>query len=437
MLNKLRQNYVVSDFIIIFLLAVVIRLLFVFAVFPLIVDDPHSVLDPDNFGVRAINVLEGRGFSDDDNTPTVYREPLYSFFMAGIWILSDQGRVSIQVANAILGGLTAGLTFLLAYYSFGRAVGWGAALLYGFFPINIWFVPLYRFEALFTPFLALCGILYIRLRKYLHWGDAIALGIVLGLATLNSQVVLLFPSVLIVTSLFESSRWKSLLTRIGVAMLVMTIIILPWTLRNYNVTNGGFYIVRQGGPLNFLFGNFQASHYDEAPMQLSALRNLASDHYTTIVLNATGATSYDEITVAEQERVLGREVVNFVTKHPDQFLWKVIVLSTRFWYLADTKAKSWFMLSMNLPLLLLAFWGMVQAIRCHKKIWFYVFAIAYFNLIYAAIWVEARYTVPIEPYVMTLASYGLLSVTPVRKFMGHLKLVLQSHNGFRSLTKVK
>ncbi|MFB0536328.1 MAG: ArnT family glycosyltransferase [Anaerolineae bacterium] len=374
-----------------------------------------------------MNILEDRGYNDTDGKPTIWREPFYPYFMASVWALGGQSEEIIQVANSALGGLAATLTYLLAYYSFGRGVGLGAALLYSCFPLNIWYVPLYRYEALFTPLVTLCGIFYIRLREHLRWRDAILMGVALGLATLNSQVVLLMPSVSIVASL-GSPRWKRLLLRVAVAMLVMGGVIFPWTLRNYIVTGGEFIIVRQGGPANFLLGNYAVAHYDETPMQLSSLRRLAKDNYVATILETTGATSINEVDPIEREKILGQEVTNFLKTQPEQFVRKVIIQSIRFWYLGDTRPKSLFILSTQLPLLVMAVLGVVYAIRQRKPFIFYVLTIFYFNLIYAAIWVEARYSVPVEPYVMALASYGLLSLTPVQRSVESCRLAFQ-HRG--------
>jgi 4-amino-4-deoxy-L-arabinose transferase-like glycosyltransferase len=425
MLNKLFRNRVLSDLILIFLLAFAIRLAFIFVIRPITIGSPGpDAIDPESFGVRATNILEGRGYSDADGTPTVWREPLYPFFMAGVWALGGQSEEIIQVANSALGGLAAALTYLLAYYSFGRGVGFVAALLYSCFPLNIWYVPLYRYEALFTPLVALCGVFYTRLRERLHWWDAVLMGVVLGLTTLNSQLVLLMPLVFIVASL-ESPRWKQLLARVVVATLVMGVVIFPWTLRNYIVTGGEFIIVRQGGPANFLLGNYAVDHYDEAPMQLTPLRELAKNKREALILDKTGAVSIDEVDPIEREKIWGQEVTNFLKTQPGQFVRKVIVQAIRFWYLGDTFSKSIFILSIQLPLLIMALLGIIQAIRHRKPFVFYLLTIAYFNSIYAVMWVEARYTVPLEPYVMTLASYGLLSLTPVLNSVERFRLAFR------------
>jgi hypothetical protein len=250
------------------------------------------------------------------------------------------------------------------------------------------------------------------------------MGVVLGLTTLNSQLVLLMPFVFIVASL-ESPRWKQLLARVVVATLVMGVVIFPWTLRNYIVTGGEFIIVRQGGPANFLLGNYAVAHYDEAPMQLTPLRELAKNKREALILDKTGAVSIDEVDPIEREKIWGREVTNFLKTQPGRFVRKVIVQAIRFWYLGDTVSKSIFILSIQLPLLIMALLGIIQAIRHRKPFVFYLLTIAYFNSIYAVMWVEARYTVPLEPYVMTLASYGLLSLTPVLNSVERFRLAFR------------
>ena len=425
MLNGLRRNHLLSDLILIFLLAFVIRLAFTFVIRPITIGPPGpDVIDPDHFGARAIHILEGRGFiNTGTGKPEMARDPLYSYFIAGVWALTGQSEAVIQVANSALGGVAAALTYLLASYCFGRGVGWGAALLYSCFPLNIWYTSLYRDEALSTPLVALCGVFYLRLREHLHWWDAILMGIALGLATLTRGAVLMMPLVLILASL-ESSHWKRLLIWVVMAILVMGITMFPWALRNATVT-GKFTITRQGwggGTVGILLGHYITEHYDEAPMQLTAQRRLAQADYKALILEATGAASFYEVDPIEQEKIARQEVINFLKTHPDQYVWQVFVQSIRFWYMGDTIPKSLFILSIQLPMLLMAALGVIQAVRQRKPFVFYLLTTAYFNLIYAAVCVEARYSVPTEPYVMTLASYGLLSLTPVLNAVKRLRL---------------
>ena len=354
-MDRLQRKQAWSDLVLIFVLAFFIRLTFTFVIRPVALGSlSPELMDPDAFGARAIHILEGRGFIDaGTGVPEVRRDPLYSYFIAGVWALCGQSKVVIQVANSALGGLTAALTYLLAYVSFGRGVGLGAALLYSCFPLNIWYVPLYRYEALSTPLLALCGVLYIRLRDHLRWWDTILMGVVLGLTNLTLSTVLLMPLVLMLASLGSPHR-KHLLVRLAVAALVMGAVIFPWTLRNYNVTEGKFIIVRQGGPATFLLGNYAVTHYDKAPMQLTPLRELAQADYEAIILEKTGAASIDKVDPVQQERILSQEVANFLKTQPGRLVWKVMVQAIRFWYLGDTIPKSIFILSVQLPLLIMA-----------------------------------------------------------------------------------
>lgn len=428
MLNKIKQNPILFDLILIFLFAFAIRLIFVFVIRPMAIGpiDPRA-LDPDKFGARAVHLLEGRGFIDvGAGEPEVGYDPFYSFLLAGVWALSGYSKTPIQIVNSLLGGLTAASTYLLAYYSFGRKVGWGAAILYSCFPLNIWYVPLYRYEVLSTFLIAVSGVFYLRLRNHLYWRDTILMGVTLGLAALTLSTILLLPVVLILVSLFGEAHKKQLVARVIIATLIMSAIIFPWSLRNYTITKGQIIPVREGGAYIFFYGNYAVAHYNEAPMQLTALREAALTELEAIILETTGAASIDEVDPVERAKIEKQLMVNFLKTQPDQFIWKIIVQSARFWYLGDTMPKSIFILSIQLPLLIMAILGIVQAVRQQKPFLFYLLIIAYFNFIYAVIWVEARYSVPIEPYVMTLAGYGLLSFKPIVTGIERLKFSAQS-----------
>jgi hypothetical protein len=106
--------------------------------------------------------------------------------------------------------------------------------------------------------------------------------------------------------------------------------------------------------------------------------------------------------------------VAYVRRHPGKLFAKTAEQLPRFWYLSDGPVKSRTLMALEGPLLLLAVVGALSALRGRGRrasavptdVDSLLLVVIYFNVVYAATHVEARYSTPVIPYVIVLAVMG-------------------------------
>jgi 4-amino-4-deoxy-L-arabinose transferase-like glycosyltransferase/cytochrome c-type biogenesis protein CcmH/NrfG len=220
----------------------------------------------------AIAIAAGHEFI----TGAFFRAPLYPCFLGLLYKLSGASMMFARIVQALVGGATCGLVYLLArqllkpqapspkpqaapksgFHSShftldsSEAAPCVAGLLMAAYPLAIWYDVELLLEGLLTFFVLLGFVLLLHSRDTdRQWWLP---GIAFGLAALTRPNVLAFLAVLPVWLLVEYRRaaWKRLGQIWGVAALV----ILPVTVRNY-VASGQFVPIAWQAGTNFYIGN--------------------------------------------------------------------------------------------------------------------------------------------------------------------------------------
>jgi hypothetical protein len=194
-----------------------------------------------------------------------------------------------------------------------------------------------------------------------------------------------------------------------VALAVIALTIAPWTYRNALVT-GRFIPVHSGGVTQFVKGNLEFEHYHEAPLQSTQLARIAE----TRLAQMLGLSGQFDVRSEGLDQALLPFAVESLSHQLDRVLAKVAVQVLRFWYLSDTALKSWVLAVCQIPLLVLAAVGAVCGLRARRQAWpamlVLLASILYFNLIYAALHVEGRYSTPVAPLIIVLAVAGCQAI---------------------------
>ena len=86
----------------------------------------------------AVSLLAGDGFAWEPGKLTAFRPFGYPWFMAGIYALVDRSPAAVQLAQVLLGALTAGLVALLGRRFGGQTVGALAGLAAALHPVLIY-----------------------------------------------------------------------------------------------------------------------------------------------------------------------------------------------------------------------------------------------------------------------------------------------------------
>ena len=226
------------------------------------VEDLPGIYDQISYDRLAQNVVAGNGFSFDvdwwPNTragePTAHWSYLATLYLAGVYKLVGHHPLVARLIQAVATGvLMPLLTYRLAVRLRGPVVGLLAAGVSAVYIYFFYYGAALMSEPLF--FVAILGALNLALDVAARpaLGRGAALGMVTGLAVLARQTFLAFVPFL-VGWLVWAGRGRIRLWHVCVPLVVLALMILPWTVRNY-VAFGEFVLVNTNAGYVFFWGN--------------------------------------------------------------------------------------------------------------------------------------------------------------------------------------
>jgi 4-amino-4-deoxy-L-arabinose transferase-like glycosyltransferase len=387
------------------LLALLIRVAFSFVLFPRLADPLNLGRDPDLFGWLATNWATGKGYAWYEGAgPTTFRGPGYPLLLAAVYRVFGDLLPGAVLAQCLMGALLCLVIYYTGELVFGAWVGYTAAFLGALHPLLIWYSPRLRYEPLLALLLALAVYWMLKAQDSRALKDAFLMGLFLGCAALVNQVVILLPLVVLAGFLLLPKTHKATLAKqLAVALVTMVAIITPWTVRNYQAS-GRIIPVHSGAVMDFIKGNYELEHYDEAPLQLVKLEQIADEHVARLL--GLDPSEYD-LRAEGVDQALLPHALSFVRNEPGKLLAKIAVMVPRFWYLSESPLKSWVLASVQGPFLLLASVGALHALRTSRRVLLLVLITVYFNLVYAVFHGQARFSTLVVPYVIILAAAAL------------------------------
>jgi 4-amino-4-deoxy-L-arabinose transferase-like glycosyltransferase len=240
------------------LLAFVLRVAFILAM-------PQAPIGGDaaEYDAIAMNLAAGHGFGIVPDVPTPIRAPFYPMFLALLYAVFGHSYLIVLLMQAALGAVTCAAVYGVARPVWGTSIARGAALATALYPALIAYCGYVLSETLFTLLFVLSTLLLIKmLYENGRVLNAIAGGVLMGLATLTRPATMLFPAFLAAALIGWQAikidrhdlktRGKAGLKRTALAVCLFAaasyLTIVPWTLRNYLTfhkvipvaTGGGF-----------------------------------------------------------------------------------------------------------------------------------------------------------------------------------------------------
>jgi len=186
-----------------------------------------------------------------------FKYPFYSYFVAGIYSLTDHTVYGVWIFQFILGALAASLLFLIGTNLFNRTVGIICSLFYALYGPNLFYEGI-MLRAALTEFLAVLSFYFlIRLEKKISYGSLLLSGVSLSfMIQCRANTVVLLPFVLFYlyfgTLGKENFRFK--LKHLSTFVLALALVGMPLLLRGIYVEKR-FQFYDPGGPHVFLMGN--------------------------------------------------------------------------------------------------------------------------------------------------------------------------------------
>lgn len=376
---------------------------------------PDSVLYSD----IALHLLRGQGFEQEVRSYPIVVPPLFSIFLAGIYLVFGTGNVvAVLLVQSLLKALTAGLIYLIGKALFNRWVGLMAGILYAGYAMAIFWNGFVLTETLFTFFVALFAYMLLRfLGSQPSYRDAVVVGAVWGPACLIRPHLLLFVPVFALWLCFIQRRQGFRLTLMTLVTLGLTV--APWI--GYLYAKYGFFIpIASHGALALWLGNspftnpnvyYHSKLYVNNPLFLEAYRY------------AQG------LPFKEQTAFYNQEAWQFIIGHPAQFLtntygkavllWETIKLGALPLRVTSIPALRWldqivkstdhWLVVLLLPGLVISlFWGFR---RNQILLWLILYYTLATSL--AIIVSGGRYRLPIMPLVTIYTGLPLYSVVYV------------------------
>jgi hypothetical protein len=409
------------------------------------VTDLPGIYDQISYDALARRVIDGHGFSFAEGwwpatragEPTAHWSFVYTLYLAAVYgLFGTQPLIARLIQALVAGALHSWLAWRVGRRVFGPTTGLLAA---GLSAVYIYFF--YYAGGLLTETFYIIGILWtldvaLRLADTARredrkgnsltsrWWPWLELGLAIGVTILLRQVFLAFvpflylwlwvqmparqPGSSIWAKFSSIFRWSAIKGLLGASLVVM-LLIVPWTIRNYRVF-GTFVPLNTNAGYAFFWGNhpIYGTHF------VGILPPGGPSYYDLI---PKGLLSLNE---AELDRALLRRGIGFVVDDPVRFV--LLSLSRtgeffKFWPSAQSGVISNISrvgsFALCLPFMLYGLWLSVALLRHPKRreqrsaiTLLYLFVIVY-SAIHLLSWALIRYRLPVDAVLLIFAALGL------------------------------
>lgn len=369
----------------IFLLSLAVRIAYVVRLSP-----QNLSLDSYDWINIAENIAAGNGFAD------TWRPPGYSVFLSIIFLLFGKSVVIIRIINSVIGGLTCVTIFFIGKKIFSSAAGKIASLLLCFYPYLIAYAGDLLSETFYTFLISIAVFFILICVEKPNLKNSIITGIIFGVTALVKATILPF-------FLFACGWlwWKTKKIKTGLYAGIFTLItISPWTLRNF-IHYDRFILISPGYQSLWIANNdhtmiLETSGERDKPMA----ENYVTPRQQEIL----------KLPRMESERIFKQEAIDWIKNNPGKFKWLVKRRLIHFWRLYPMMAYKWQKIAATVTsgiYIPLCFVGIILSIKNFSKTSLLIFLFIVYTLVHLPFAVVLRYRVPIDPYIIILASYTI------------------------------
>lgn len=363
-------------------------------------------LDAMSYHTIAQNLVEHQIFTSPvdppyhSNQPGTFRPPLTPFFLAAIYMVTGVNLLWGQLGLAVISSFSCGLTYRLGTKLFDQTSGILAGGGSCGYPFLLLFVLLPLTEGL-SIFLTLAFMCLLYDDQVYNIRQIICLGGVFGLLLLNKAAnIVVFPCLLVWGFWRLSGSYLVRGVKIGLIVMTATAIILPWTLRNLEVT-GIFIPINSNGGWTFYLGN---NPYTEK--NLTALERGISNGWIPPqeVYLPFRDLEFGDIGSYETRSIqLGWQ---FILQHPDTFINFAVRKLKLFWspYHHSLHKITWY------PLALFSLIGIGYSFRhWHKHLLLYLLLLSSMGIpvMFTSM---PRFRAPLIPFLMMYAAFGFIQI---------------------------
>lgn len=307
-----------------FIIALIIILVPYMTLFIYNIENQERFYMPDSglYEELAINLLEGRGFTNYYDEPELVRTPGYPLFVAASYFIikSPAFVVFLQIILLLITGtIIYKITKSLGYNQNASLVSMLAFCLSGVVLVNILFV---LSEAFYTFLITL---FFYFILKYHRGGEIKFLllsGFLISIAALTRPISIYFVFILVILLIFFSSDRRRVINHVTVFAILILVILSPWLFRTYNLTGKPIFSTVSDLAIIIyvypVYGEINGLGYNDA---IAGLLTEASEYYNW---NRTIDIIFDDDGLAREsvEKISqAREyAVSYAVSHPLLYL---------------------------------------------------------------------------------------------------------------------
>ncbi len=392
----------------ILLLALLVRIGFILVLNP----NGYYFSDTRHYDQAARSLLAGEGFGE-----RYYRAPLYPLLMAGVYLVFGKSFLAMRLLEALLGAGLCWLVFLIAKNLLNESIALMATLFSALFPHFILLAGILYPTQIFAILMAASFYCILQSEKTNQSLHAALSGVLAALAALTVPAILFALPFWLLWMSFRTR--KSLPRNLGLAFVFLTafsVILTPWTLRNYHK----YRRITLIQPLpHTVLPNLQDQKAQEQEIESGfqgTVRYLKENpngteedtilktalHY---LLHPWGTIRY---TISEMGHFWALYPDRLDTANPNyrQTIHakdrRMVVGGNRLW--PYIKIISIFVMSLVYTFACI---GLLTATMTKQHLTLVLLTIAGFSIGYSLIYAEVRYRIPIEPYILIFAAAGV------------------------------
>lgn len=362
-----------------------------------------GAFDQYSYDALAQRVLAGKGFSfptewypfTSADEPTAHWSYLYTIYLTGVYAVFGHHPLAARLIQVLLSGLNIWLIYRIGARLFGEWVGLAAAALTTVYAYLIFFNATLMTQTFYIlTVLATIDITLGLVEKPTRRGW-ILLGIAIGIGALIRQTLLIFTPLLMLWIVWMQRRqikWRDVL----IALVVIGLFILPWTIYNYFTfrdflllnSNGGYWFYSSNHPNQGI--SFDQNYVAPLPVGIKEISEPAAD------------------------RLLFQQGIGFILADPVRFLQLSLSrIPVYFWVGASEQSGFWNNLArigsftLYLPFMLYGLYRSKQKWVACVPLYLYVVFDTSLSLIS---WAAPRYRLPSDAILMVFAGLALVSL---------------------------
>lgn len=388
MIQTLKKKQIKIIFFI-FVLALLLRFILAFYC------DDTPIKDASGYDALAVNIINGKGFSLDGEL-TAWREPLYPFFLSSIYYFFGHNYKAVRITQAILGALVCIFVFLIAKMLFNEKVGFISALIASVNPSLVRITTYLLTENLYTFLFMIAILLLLRQARSKNYINLFCLGAVLGLVALTRSLAIIFPLFVLLLGknvIYSNGNLKKYILNSVIFLTLFVLTILPWTLRNWFVFHELIPISsRMGGGVYLSYVPRDGKFFELDPNDRT--------------IKKAGLIKSQ----SEQNKFFLKETIRHIKNHPISLIKIELLKILYFWSPFDWEIIGYgvynFIYGFVLPFF---FIGIFTTLKRFKYALLVCLPIIYSFFIALVTHGSPRFRLPVEPYIIIIASAVICS----------------------------